>query len=155
MRPLPARLVGAALGLSAAMGVFIGGAVHVSALDNGLARTPYMGWNTYYGLGSRFNEQTIQSVSDAIVNRGLKAAGYQYVNLDDCWMDGRDASGKLRWNTSKFPSGIPALADYVHSKGLKIGIYSSPGTRTCAGFEGSYGHEAQDARTWAAWASIT
>jgi len=90
----------------------------------------------------------------------MKDVGYQYVNLDDCWMDGRDASGKLRWNTSKFPGGIPALADYIHGKGLKIGIYEVPGPTTCVGIYGgispsvavgSLGHETTDAQTFASW----
>jgi alpha-galactosidase len=90
----------------------------------------------------------------------MQAAGYQYINLDDCWMNGRDASGALRWNTTKFPSGIPALATYVHGKGLKLGIYETPNTSTCVGIYGgistavavgSLGHEAQDAMTFASW----
>jgi len=153
MRPLPARLVGAALGLSAAMGVFIGGAVHVSALDNRLARTPYMGWNTYYGLGSRFNEQTIQSVSDAIVNRGLKAAGYQYVWLDGGWWPGtRDAAGNITVSATQWPHGMKAVADYIHARGLLAGIYTDAGKDGCGGTnQGSYGHYQQDANQFAAW----
>ena len=95
-----------------------------------------------------------------MVSSGMKDVGYQYVNLDDCWMDGRDSSGKLRWNTSKFPGGIPALADYIHGKGLKIGIYEVPGNTTCVGIYGgispsvavgSLGHETTDAQTFASW----
>jgi len=106
------------------------------------------------------NAALIQGVADAIVSSGMQAAGYQYVNLDDCWMDGRDANGNLRWNTTKFPSGIPALASYVHGKGLKFGIYESANTVTCVGLyggiapsvaAGSLGHEAQDAATFASW----
>ena len=89
----------------------------------------------------------------------MKDAGYQYVNLDDCWMDGRDSSGKLRWNASKFPAGIPALADYVHGKGLKIGHLRGAGHTTCASIYGgistrgvgSLGHETTDAQTFASW----
>jgi alpha-galactosidase len=88
----------------------------------------------------------------------MKDAGYQYVNLDDCWMNGRDASGKVQVATSKFPSGMKALADYVHGKGLKIGLYSTPGTKTCAAIYGGYsggvgslGHETSDAQTYAEW----
>jgi alpha-galactosidase len=88
----------------------------------------------------------------------MKAVGYEYVNLDDCWMDGRDASGKLKWSATKFPSGIPALAEYIHGKGLKIGIYETPNTKTCAGLYGGYtpgvgsvGHETTDAQTFASW----
>jgi alpha-galactosidase len=105
-------------------------------------------------------ETLIQQMADTFVASGMKDAGYQYVNLDDCWMDGRDASGKLRWNTTKFPSGIPALADYVHGKGLKLGIYEVPNATTCVGLYGgistsvavgSLGHETTDAQTFASW----
>jgi alpha-galactosidase len=106
------------------------------------------------------NETLIKQIADTIVSSGMQAVGYQYVNLDDCWMDGRDSSGKLRWNATKFPSGIPALADYVHGKGLKIGIYEVPGNATCVGIYGgispsvavgSLGHETTDAQTFASW----
>ena len=88
-------------------------------------------------------------MADAMASNGMKDAGYQYINIDDTWEGSRDASGNITTN-NKFPD-MKALADYVHSKGLKIGIYSSPGPNTCAGYEGSYGHEEQDARTYAAW----
>jgi alpha-galactosidase len=97
-------------------------------------------------------------MADAFVTTGMKDAGYEYVNLDDCWMDGRDASGNLKWNTSKFPAGIAAVADYVHGKGLKLGIYETPNTKTCAGLYGGYtggvgsvGHETADAKAFASW----
>jgi alpha-galactosidase len=100
----------------------------------------------------------VKAMADAFVTSGMKDAGYQYVNLDDCWMDGRDSSGKLKWNATKFPNGIPALADYIHGKGLKIGIYEVPGDRTCANIYGGYsqgagslGHETTDAQTFASW----
>ena len=105
-------------------------------------------------------DKLIKGVADTMVANGMQAAGYEYVNLDDGWMDGRDAQGNLRWNTSKFPSGLPALADYVHSLGLKIGIYQSANTLTCLGLYGGFaedvavgslGHEEQDAATFAAW----
>jgi alpha-galactosidase len=117
--------------------------------DNGLARTPPMGWNSWNKFAGRVDDATVRGVADAMVSTGLKAAGYQYINIDDTWEGERDAQGNITTN-KKFPD-MKALADYVHSKGLKIGIYSSPGPNTCAGYEGSYGHEAQDARTWAGW----
>ena len=117
--------------------------------DNGLARTPPMGWNSWNKFAGRVDDAAVRGVADAIASNGMKAAGYVYVNIDDTWEADRDAQGNIRTNR-KFPD-MKALADYVHSKGLKIGIYSSPGPNTCAGYEGSYGHEEQDARTYAAW----
>jgi alpha-galactosidase len=142
-----------AVGLGLAVGAAVGGAVRVAALDNGLARTPYMGWNTYYGLGSAFNEQTIQSVSDALVNRGLKAAGYQYVWIDGGWWSGtRDAAGNITVSATQWPHGMKAVADYIHSKGLLAGIYTDAGQDGCGGAnQGSYGHYQQDANQFAAW----
>jgi alpha-galactosidase len=122
------------------------------ALDNGLARTPQMGWNEWNTFGCNSSDTLIRAVADALVSSGMAAAGYRYVNLDDCWSSRtRSADGTLQPDPTKFPNGIKALADYVHSKGLKMGIYSSAGTTTCAGFPGSIGFEAQDARTWASW----
>jgi len=117
--------------------------------DNGLARTPPMGWNSWNKFASRVNDATVRSIADAMATNGMKEAGYLYINIDDTWEAGRDAQGNIQTN-KKFPD-MKALADYVHSKGLKLGIYSSPGPNTCAGYEGSYGHEEQDARTYAAW----
>lgn len=117
--------------------------------ENGLARTPPMGWNSWNHFHGSIDDKTVREIADAMATNGMKGAGYVYVNIDDTWQAGRDGQGNIQSN-SKFPD-MKALADYVHSKGLKIGIYSSPGTKTCAGFEGSYGHESQDARTWAAW----
>jgi alpha-galactosidase len=117
--------------------------------DNGLARTPPMGWNSWNKFASRVDDPTVRSIADAMASNGMKDAGYLYVNIDDTWEAGRDAQGNIQTN-KKFPD-MKALADYVHSKGLKLGIYSSPGPNTCAGYEGSYGHEEQDARTYAAW----
>ncbi|HET9957709.1 MAG TPA: glycoside hydrolase family 27 protein [Polyangiaceae bacterium] len=124
-----------------------------------LASTPPMGWNSWNTFGcANLNEDLIRGVADRMVSSGMKDAGYQYVNLDDCWMNGRDASGKIQVNTSKFPSGMPALVRYVHEKGLKLGLYSTPGTKTCAaiyggytGGSGSLGHETSDAKTYASW----
>ena len=117
--------------------------------DNGLARTPPMGWNSWNKFASRVDDATVRTIADAVVSSGMKDAGYIYINIDDTWEAGRDAQGNIQTN-KKFPD-MKALADYVHSKGLKLGIYSSPGPNTCAGYEGSYGHEEQDARTYAAW----
>ncbi len=126
------------------------------ALDNGLAVTPQMGFNNWNSTHCRaeFNETMVEGIADIFVNKGLKAAGYQYVNIDDCWaLPNRDASGNLVPDPVRFPHGIKAVADYVHSKGLKFGLYSSAGTKTCdvQGFPGGLGHEQQDANLWASW----
>ncbi|HXU63245.1 MAG TPA: glycoside hydrolase family 27 protein, partial [Polyangia bacterium] len=113
--------------------------------------TPPMGWNSWNTFGCSPSESLVKGVADTFVSSGMAAVGYQYVNIDDCWMSGRDSSGNLQWDTSKFPSGIPALATYVHGKGLKLGIYESPASKTCAGKTGGQGHEAQDANTFASW----
>jgi alpha-galactosidase len=117
--------------------------------DNGLARTPPMGWNSWNRFKGEVNDKVVREIADAMVTSGLKDAGYVYINIDDTWEGERDAKGNITSN-KKFPD-MRALADYVHNKGLKLGIYSSPGPNTCAGYEGSYGHEEQDARTFAAW----
>jgi alpha-galactosidase len=129
-----------------------GSAFLASALfgqEAGLAQTPPMGWNSWNHFGCRVTAADVRAAADAIASNGMKAAGYTYVNIDDCWQGQRDADGTIRPN-EKFPD-MNALADYVHSKGLKIGIYTSPGPQTCARYEGSYGHEAQDAQQYAAW----
>lgn len=118
-------------------------------LDNGLVRTPAMGWNSWNKFGHSIDDAAVRGVADAMVSSGMKDAGYVYINIDDTWEGERDAQGNIQSN-KKFPD-MKALADYVHSKGLKLGIYSSPGPNTCAGYEGSYAHEEQDARTFAAW----
>ncbi|HEV8485809.1 MAG TPA: glycoside hydrolase family 27 protein, partial [Blastocatellia bacterium] len=117
--------------------------------DNGLARTPPMGWNSWNKFAGRIDDATVRGIADAMAGNGMRDAGYVYINIDDTWEAGRDARGNIQTN-KKFPD-MKALADYVHGKGLKLGIYSSPGPNTCAGYEGSYGHEEQDARTYAAW----
>ncbi len=108
-----------------------------------------MGWNSWNKFAGRVDDATVRSIADVLTSNGMKEVGYRYVNIDDTWEGGRDAQGNIQTN-KKFPD-MKALADYVHSKGLKLGIYSSPGPNTCAGYEGSYGHELQDARTYAAW----
>ena len=117
--------------------------------DNGLARTPPMGWNSWNKFANHIDDHTVREIADAMARNGMRDAGYVYVNIDDTWEGERDAHGNIQSN-EKFPD-MKALADYVHSKGLKLGIYSSPGPNTCEGYEGSYGHELQDARTYAAW----
>jgi alpha-galactosidase len=118
------------------------------AQDN-VAATPPMGWNSWNHFAERVDDATIRATANALVSTGLRDAGYVYLNIDDTWEGKRDASGVIHPN-EKFPD-MKALADYVHSKGLKLGIYSSPGPKTCAGFEGSLGHEEQDAQTYAQW----
>jgi alpha-galactosidase len=117
--------------------------------SNGLAQTPPMGWNSWNTFEGEIDDKTVREMADEMVKSGMRDAGYVYVNIDDTWEGVRDAQGNLATN-KKFPD-MKALADYVHSKGLKFGIYSSPGPRTCAEYPGSYGHEEQDARTYAAW----
>ena len=114
-----------------------------------VAQTPPMGWNSWNYFAGKVTDKDIRDSADQIVSTGMRDAGYIYVNIDDTWEGERDSTGVLHSN-SKFPD-MKALADYVHSKGLKIGIYSSPGPKTCAGFEGSLGHEEQDAQLYASW----
>ena len=114
-----------------------------------VAATPPMGWNSWNHFAGRVNDADVRAAADALVSSGMRDAGYVYVNIDDTWEGKRNAQGEIQTN-SKFPD-MKALADYVHSKGLKLGIYSSPGPKTCAGYEGSYEHEAQDAKTYASW----
>jgi alpha-galactosidase len=114
-----------------------------------LAATPPMGWNSWNLFAGRVSDKDVRAAADAMVSSGMKDAGYLYINIDDTWQGQRDAQGNIHAN-SKFPD-MKALADYVHSKGLKIGIYSGPGAKTCAKYVGSLGHEEQDAKTYAAW----
>ena len=116
-----------------------------------LARTPQLGWNSWNKFGCNVSEQLIRETADAMVSTGMRDAGYQYVNIDDCWHGERDAQGNIQADAKRFPSGIKALADYVHAKGLKLGIYSDAGSKTCGGYAGSRGREYQDAQTYAAW----
>jgi alpha-galactosidase len=123
----------------------------VRALDNGLAKTPPMGWNSWNKFGCNVSEELIKQIADAMVSNGMKDAGYQYIVIDDCWQVDRDSQGNIIPDGKRFPSGIRALADYVHAKGLKFGIYSDAGTLTCEKRPGSRGYEFQDARQYAAW----
>jgi alpha-galactosidase len=116
-----------------------------------LAQTPPMGWNSWNKFACNVSEQLIRETADAMVSTGMKAAGYQYVNIDDCWQVSRDAQETIVADPKRFPSGIKALADYVHSKGLKLGVYTDAGRLTCQKRPGSYEHEVQDAKTYASW----
>jgi alpha-galactosidase len=116
-----------------------------------LALTPPMGWNSWNGFGCNVDEKLIRETADAMVTSGMKDAGYQYIIIDDCWHGERDAQGFIQPDAKRFPSGLKALGDYIHSKGLKFGIYSDVGSKTCGGRPGSRGHEYQDALTYASW----
>ena len=129
----------------------IAGTSQLFALDNGLAKTPPMGWNSWNKFGCDVSEKLIKSVADAMVSNGMRDAGYNYLVIDDCWQVDRDADGNIVPDAKRFPSGMKALGDYVHSKGLKFGIYSDAGTGTCQNRPGSRGYEFQDARQYAAW----
>jgi len=118
---------------------------------NSLAPTPPMGWNSWNKFGCNVSEDLIKSVADAVSTNGMKDAGYQYIVIDDCWQVSRDADGNIIADAQRFPSGIKALAAYIHSKGLRFGIYSDSGSKTCAGRPGSQGHEYQDALQYARW----
>ncbi|KAG8373481.1 hypothetical protein BUALT_Bualt11G0028700 [Buddleja alternifolia] len=122
-------------------------------LGNGLASTPPMGWNSWNHFNCKIDENIIKQTADSLVSTGLSKLGYKYVNIDDCWAEiSRNDKGELVPKKSTFPSGMKALADYVHSKGLKLGIYSDAGYYTCSKkMPGSLGHEEQDAKTFASW----
>jgi alpha-galactosidase len=128
-----------------------GGSSTAGGTSGIIGATPPMGWNSWNNFGCSPSETLLKGVADAMVSSGMSAVGYQYVNIDDCWMSGRDSSGNLIADASKFPSGIKSLADYVHGKGLKLGIYETPSPTTCAGKTGGLGYETQDAKTFAAW----
>jgi len=127
--------------------------IHRHLSSNGLGRRPQMGWNSWNHFGCNIDDNIIRGTADAMISTGLSKVGYQYVNIDDCWAEqNRDFQGNLVAKASTFPSGMKALADYVHSKGLKLGIYSDAGSNTCSKtMPGSLGHEDQDARTFASW----
>ncbi|HJP56151.1 MAG TPA: glycoside hydrolase family 27 protein [Gemmatimonadales bacterium] len=116
-----------------------------------LSRTPPMGWNSWNHFACDVSDSLIRGTADAMVSSGMRAAGYRYVVIDDCWQVARAADGTIVADSARFPQGIKALADYVHSKGLLFGIYTDAGTKTCQGRPGTLGHEVQDARTYAAW----
>lgn len=121
--------------------------------SNSIAATPPMGWNSWNTFGHDVSESVIRETADALVSAGLKDCGYEYIVIDDCWSikDRRNSNGDLIADPEKFPDGIKALADYVHSKGFKLGIYSDAAEKTCSGYPGSLGFEEQDANLWASW----
>ncbi|HEX6269518.1 MAG TPA: glycoside hydrolase family 27 protein [Anaerolineales bacterium] len=118
-----------------------------------LASTPPLGWNSWNTFGHNINETVVRETADTLVSTGLKDYGYDYIVIDDCWSikEKRDGNGDLIPDPEKFPNGVKALSDYVHSKGFKIGIYSDAADKTCAGYPGSYGFEEQDAQLWTSW----
>ena len=126
-------------------------AAPAAALDNGLAQTPPMGWNSWYRFRCQVNERIVRETANVMIRSGMRAAGYRYVNLDDCWMARSRRRGALRPDPAKFPHGIRALAAYVHSRGLKLGIYAAAGRATCMHYPGSRRHLYTDAHTIAAW----
>jgi len=130
--------------------------------EDGLSRTPPMGWNSWNRFQCNIDcskdphnclsERLIREIADTIVSSGMAAAGYEYVNLDDCWLSNtRDIHGKLQPDPSRFPSGMKSLSNYIHRKGLKFGIYEDCGNLTCAGFPGSEGNESKDIETFVEW----
>jgi alpha-galactosidase len=121
------------------------------SISTGLALTPPMGFNTWNKFGCNVSDELVRGMADAMVKSGMKDAGYQYVVIDDCWQVARDANANIVVDAKRFPSGIKPLADYVHSLGLKFGIYSDAGSKTCAGRPGGRGHEFQDGLQYAAW----
>jgi alpha-galactosidase len=121
------------------------------ASDNGLAKTPPMGWNSWNKFACNVSEELIKQIADAMISTGMKDAGYQFIVIDDCWQVDRDSQGNIIPDAKRFPSGMRALADYIHGKGLKFGIYSDAGTLTCQKRPGGRGYEFQDARQYAAW----
>jgi alpha-galactosidase len=139
----------AAVGLAMAGGAL--GQTAAAPVDAGLAMTPPMGWNSWNKFGCNVDEKLIRDTADAMAASGMRDAGYQYLVIDDCWHGKRDAHGDIQPDATRFPAGIKALADYVHGKGLKFGIYSDAGVKTCAGRPGSRGYEFQDAAQYAAW----
>jgi alpha-galactosidase len=149
----PGALLALALGCCVVLGVLLFAPAAVTpalALNNGLALTPPMGWNSWNTFGCTVSDSLIRSMATAMVKSGMKKAGYQYINIDDCWQSRRRAADGTIIPGPNFPN-MKALADYVHSKGLKLGLYSDRGTLTCQKRMGSYGYESQDARTYAAW----
>jgi alpha-galactosidase len=152
-------MAGLAVAATALMGAALITAPEVSAAAGSPAVRPPLGWNSWNTFGCNITEAKIRGAADAMVNSGMRAAGYQYVVVDDCWQAStRDSAGNLRADPTRFPSGMKALGDYIHGKGLKFGIYQAPREKTCAqlfnglpGATGALGHETQDANTFASW----
>ncbi|MDR7267420.1 alpha-galactosidase [Pelomonas saccharophila] len=153
MHPLIQRIAHtlALLGALAALPVHAHETLKLDAPKPNIAPTPPMGWNSWNKFACNVSEQLLRQQADAMAASGMKDAGYQYIVIDDCWQKSRDADGNIQADPERFPSGIKALADYVHSKGLKFGLYSDAGSLTCGGRPGSAGHEFQDARQYAKW----
>jgi alpha-galactosidase len=154
-RKLLSLAVAVVLAVLGAVALQVSRAAPAAALDKGLALTPPMGFNDWNAFGCNVDQDLIEQTADAMVANGMKAAGYSYVNIDDCWaLPQRDANGNLVPDPTKFPNGIQAVADYVHHDGLELGIYEDSGTKTCSsshGFPGSLGHEYDDALQFAQW----
>jgi alpha-galactosidase len=152
MQALRRALLALVVAAAATVTVSLTSTAPAAALNNGLAQTPPMGWNDWNSFGCNVSAQLVQQTADQIVSSGMQAAGYQYVNIDDCWMSSsRSSTGHLVPDPAKFPAGVTGVANYVHGKGLKLGIYESAGTATCAGYPGSLDHERTDAADFAAW----
>jgi len=135
-----------------AVGFLAGGnAQNLASVSAGLALTPPMGWNSWNKFGCNVSEDMIKGMADAVLKSGMKDAGYVYVNIDDCWQVSRDDKGDIVADPQRFPHGMKAVGDYIHSLGLKFGVYSDAGSKTCAGRPGGLGHEYQDAIQYAAW----
>ncbi len=126
-------------------------AQETSSVSTNLALTPPMGWNSWNKFACNVSEDLIKGMADAVVKSGMKDAGYVYVNIDDCWQVSRDASGNIVVDPQRFPHGMKPVGDYIHSLGLKFGVYSDAGSKTCAKRPGGLGHEYQDAIQYAAW----
>ena len=135
-----------------ALACFLGVTAALS-LDNGLLRTPPMGMNSWTSVGTGVSSAFLRGVADFFVSSGLAAKGYKYVNSDDGWSAARDSSGRLTWDTVRFPEGIANLTAYIHSKGLLFGIYAAASSVVCSGRPGSLYYEALDAQTFADWGS--
>lgn len=148
---IPGRRLLSIVALGAVAALSVAARPAARYLDNGLARTPPMGWNSWNKFGCNVTEQLVRETADAMVASGMRDAGYQYVTIDDCWQVARSAQGPIVVDSARFPHGMKALADYVHGKGLKFGIYTDAGRKTCEGRPGSYGFEAVDAKTYAGW----
>jgi alpha-galactosidase len=149
MRSVSCRLIFATVAICSAICGAVLFTSQSSAQTPKVAATPPMGWNSWNHFARKIDDATVRAQADAMVSSGMRDAGYVYINIDDTWEAGRDPQGVIQTN-ERFPN-MKALADYVHSKGLKLGIYSSPGAKTCAGFEGTLNHEDQDAKTYAGW----
>ena len=137
--------------LTCALALRICVSANESMVDSRLATTPPMGWNSWNKFGCQVNEQLIREVADSMVGSGMRDAGYKYINIDDCWQISCDSAGNIVADPASIPNGIKALADYVHEKGFKFGIYTDARSLTCEKRHGSLDHELQDARTYASW----